>query len=169
MGHAATIQRLFESVEARTDEDGRELFDPEIEWLEPPETIGRNVVTGPDAALAALENWNEQFDSLRAETTELREEGDRVLHAMRQFARARGSDGRDRRRALHGLVVPRRQGRADGDVQHARAGRGGLRPLELLVAAQDPARDRHPVDLVGAVVDARVARVPVHPLERRVA
>ena len=65
---------------------------PQIEWLEPPETIGRNVVTGPDAALAALENWNEQFDSLRAETTELREEGDRVLHAMQQFARARGSE-----------------------------------------------------------------------------
>ena len=71
---------------------GESCSTPEIEWLEPPETIGRNVVTGPDAALAALENWSEQFDSLRAETTELREEGDRVLHAMQQFARARGSE-----------------------------------------------------------------------------
>ena len=67
-------------------------FDPEIEWLEPPETIGRNVVTGPDAARAALANWNDQFDSLRVETTEMREEGDRVLHAMQQYARAGGSD-----------------------------------------------------------------------------
>ena len=92
MGHAATIQRLFELFNEGRIDDGRELLDPEIEWLEPPETIGRNVVTGPDAALAALENWNEQFDSLRAETTELREEGDRVLHAMQQFARARGSE-----------------------------------------------------------------------------
>ena len=64
---------------------------PRSSGLEPPETIGRNVVTGPDAALAALDNWNDQFDSLRAETTELREEGDRVLHAMQQFARAGGS------------------------------------------------------------------------------
>ena len=91
MGNAATIQRLFELFSEGRVDDGRELLDPEIEWLEPPETIGRNVVTGPDAALAALENWNEQFDSLRAETTELREEDDRVLHAMKQFARARGS------------------------------------------------------------------------------
>ena len=91
MRPAATIQRLFELFNAGQIDDGRELLDPEIEWVEPPETIGRNVVTGPDAALAALHNWNDQFDSLRAETTELREEGDRVLHAMQQFARAGGS------------------------------------------------------------------------------
>ena len=91
VGNAATIQRLFELWNAGRIDDGRELLDPEIEWLEPPETIGRNVVTGPDAALAALDNWSDQFDSLRAETTELREEGNRVLHAMQQFARAGGS------------------------------------------------------------------------------
>jgi ketosteroid isomerase-like protein len=91
MGHAATIARMFELWNEGRIDEGRELFDPEIEWLEPPETIGRNVVAGPDAALAALDNWNDQFDTLRAETTELREEGDRVLHAMHQFARARGS------------------------------------------------------------------------------
>ena len=92
MGPAATIQRLFDLFNEGRIDDGRQLLDPEIEWLEPPETIGRNVVTGPDAALAALENWNDQFDSLRAETTEMREEGDRVLHAMQQYARARGSE-----------------------------------------------------------------------------
>jgi len=91
VGPAATIQRLFELFSEGRLDDGRELLDPEIEWSEPPETIGRNVVTGPDAALAALANWDDQFDSLRAETTELREEGDRVLHAMQQFATARGS------------------------------------------------------------------------------
>src|SRR5688572_15761199 len=92
MRPAATVQRLFDLFNAGRIDDGRELLDPEIEWLEPPETIGRNVVTGPDAALAALKNWDEQFDSLRAETTELREEEDRALHALRQFARARGSE-----------------------------------------------------------------------------
>jgi ketosteroid isomerase-like protein len=92
MGNAATIQRLFELWGEGRIDDGRELLDAEIEWLEPPETIGRNVVTGPDAALAALQNWVEQFDAIRAETMELREEGDRVLHAMQQFARAGGSE-----------------------------------------------------------------------------
>ncbi len=92
MGNAATIEHLAELwTEGRIDEQ-LDLFDPEIEWLEPPETIGRNVVTGPDGALAGLANWNDQFDSLRVETAELREEGDRVLHAMTQFARAGGSD-----------------------------------------------------------------------------
>jgi ketosteroid isomerase-like protein len=93
MGNAATVQRVQELWEVG-ELEGREAeqyFHPEIEWLEPPETIGRNVVTGPDDARASLANWNDQFDSLRVETTELREEGDRVLHAMHQFARARGS------------------------------------------------------------------------------
>jgi ketosteroid isomerase-like protein len=94
MGNAAKIGRLLELWEAgRLDGDeARNYFDDEIEWLEPPETIGRNVVTGPDAARAALANWNDQFDSLRVETTEMREEGDRVFHAMQQYARAGGSE-----------------------------------------------------------------------------
>ena len=92
MGNAAIVQRLFDLFNEGRIDDGRELLDSEIEWLEPPETIGRNVVTGPDAALAGLDNWNEQFDSLRAETTELREDGDRVLHAMKQYVRGRGNN-----------------------------------------------------------------------------
>jgi ketosteroid isomerase-like protein len=92
VGNAATIQRLVELFGTGRIEEGRDFMDAEIEWLEPPETIGRNVVSGPDAALAALANWNDQFDSLRVETTELRENGDRVLHAMRQYARAGGSE-----------------------------------------------------------------------------
>src|SRR5688572_19020976 len=94
MGNAAKIQRLHELWEAgKLEGDEAQLyFDPEIEWLEPPETIGRHVVMGPDAALAALANWNDQFDSLRVETTELREDRDRVLHAMQQYARAGGSN-----------------------------------------------------------------------------
>jgi ketosteroid isomerase-like protein len=92
MGNAATVQRLLELWASDRIDDGRDFLDTEIEWLEPPETIGRNVVTGPDAALAGLRNWNDQFDSLRVETIEMREEGDRVLHALKQFARARGSE-----------------------------------------------------------------------------
>jgi ketosteroid isomerase-like protein len=91
VGNAAIVEHAFGLWGQGRLEDVRDHMDPEIEWFEPPETIGRNVVTGPDAALASLTNWIEQFDSLRAETTELREEGDRVLHAMDQFARARGS------------------------------------------------------------------------------
>ena len=92
VGNAAVIEELTVLWEAgRLDEAGH-LFDPEIEWFEPPETIGRNIVSGEDAVRASLANWSDQFDSLRIETSELREEGDRVLHAMTQFGRARGSD-----------------------------------------------------------------------------
>ena len=91
MGNAAVVERNFGLwAEGRLAEVSNDMH-PQIEWLEPPETIGRNVVTGPDAAIAALAHWVEQFDSLRAETIEIREEGDRVFHAMQQFARARGS------------------------------------------------------------------------------
>ncbi len=91
MGNAAVIERLLELWATGQLDEADAYLDPEVEWREPPETIGRNVVTGPEAALAALANWTEQFDSLRAETTELREEGDRVLHVVQQFARGRGS------------------------------------------------------------------------------
>ena len=91
MGNAATVNHLFELWLAGRFESADEYLDPEMEWLEPPETIGRSVVAGPDAVRASLANWSDQFDSLRVETTELVEEGDRVLHAMRQFARAGGS------------------------------------------------------------------------------
>jgi ketosteroid isomerase-like protein len=91
MGNAAVVERLLGLWAAgRMDEADTHLH-PEIKWSEPPETIGRNEVTGPEAAIAALGNWTEQFDSLRVETTEMREEGDRVLHAMQQFATVRGS------------------------------------------------------------------------------
>ena len=92
MGNAASIQHLVELWAAGRVEDGRDLMDPQIEWVEPPENVSQNIVAGPDAALDALANWNDQFDSLRVETTELREADDRVLHAMRQFATFRGSD-----------------------------------------------------------------------------
>jgi ketosteroid isomerase-like protein len=91
MGNASTIERLLQLWGTGDLEEGRQYFDPEIEWLEPPETIGRNVVTGPDAAIASLDNWSEQFDAIRAETIELREDGDKVLHGLQQYARAGGS------------------------------------------------------------------------------
>ena len=90
-GNVERVKRLFEAWLAGDLDRAEELFDPQIEWNEPPETIGRHAVVGPDAARAALANWSDQFDSIRAETTELREEGDRVLHALDQFARIQGS------------------------------------------------------------------------------
>ena len=92
MGNAETIEELTRLWETdRLDEAGP-MFHPEIEWFEPPETIGRNIVSGEDAVRASLANWSDQFASLRVETVELREEGDRVLHAMNQYARAHGSE-----------------------------------------------------------------------------
>jgi ketosteroid isomerase-like protein len=92
VGNAAVIEKLIRLWEQdRLDEAGH-LFDPEIEWLEPPETIGRNIVTGEEAVRTSLANWTDQFDSLRVETIEFREEDERVLHAMMQFARGRGSE-----------------------------------------------------------------------------
>ena len=91
MGNTARVQEMTELWATGQLHRVGEYLDDEIEWREPPETIGRNVVTGPDAALGALANWAEQFDSLRVETTTLREEGERALHGMKQFARARGS------------------------------------------------------------------------------
>ena len=91
MSNTALVEQMTELWATGQLHRVNEYLDDEIEWLEPPETIGRHVVTGPEAALGALANWAEQFDSLRVETTDLREEGDRVLHGMKQFARAGGS------------------------------------------------------------------------------
>jgi ketosteroid isomerase-like protein len=92
VGNGAIIEGLIRLWEAGRLHEAGHLFDPEIEWLEPPETIGRSIVSGEEAVRASLANWSDQFDSLRVETIELREESDRVLHAMNQYARARGSE-----------------------------------------------------------------------------
>ena len=92
MGNAAIVEELIRLWEADKLDEAGHFFDAQIAWLEPPETIGRNVVSGEEAVRASLANWSEQFDALRVETLELREEGERVLHAMNQYARAGGSD-----------------------------------------------------------------------------
>lgn len=91
MGNGDVIRQLFQLFnDGQLDRLGEYVHD-DIDWREPPETIGRSEVVGADAAHGALTNWVEQFDSLRAETVEVREEGDRVLHAMQQYATVRGS------------------------------------------------------------------------------
>jgi len=40
VGNAATIERLVELWTEGRIEEGLDIFDPEIEWSEPPETIG---------------------------------------------------------------------------------------------------------------------------------
>jgi ketosteroid isomerase-like protein len=92
VSNRAVIEELTHLWEQNRLDEAGHLFHPEIEWFEPPETISRNVVTGEDAVRSSLANWSDQFDSLRVETTEMREVDDRVLHAMRQFATFRGSD-----------------------------------------------------------------------------
>ena len=91
MGNADQVRGLLELYENGELDRISEFVHDDIEWGEPPETIGRNDVVGPEAARGALENWVDQFDSLRVETVELREEGDRVLHAMQQYATVQGS------------------------------------------------------------------------------
>jgi ketosteroid isomerase-like protein len=66
-------------------------MDPDIEWLEPPESPDRTVVTGPEKALSALMMWLSTWASYENELRDVTEHGDKVLVDFHQRMTGAGS------------------------------------------------------------------------------
>ena len=64
---------------------------PQLEWLEPPETPDRAVVTGREKALAALMLWLSTWASYENDVTAIAEHGDKVLVEFRHRMVGAGS------------------------------------------------------------------------------
>ena len=64
---------------------------PDLEWLEPPESPDRNVVTGREKALGALMMWLASWASHETELRGISEHGDKAIVDYRQRAVGAGS------------------------------------------------------------------------------
>ena len=67
------------------------LMHPDIEWLEPPESPDRHVVSGREKALGALMLWLSTWASYENELRSLTEHGDKVLVEFHQTMTGAGS------------------------------------------------------------------------------
>jgi ketosteroid isomerase-like protein len=82
------VTRLYALFSDGRVEEAASFLDPDIEWSEPPEQLGRRVVKGRDAAYSALTDWLSTWSEYDLEITDVLEAPeDRVLICMVQWAR----------------------------------------------------------------------------------
>ena len=86
--------------EAERDEWLEEFFDPEIEWVNPPDAVERGTRHGRDSFGTAAESVADTFEGVAVDIDEMLAAGDRVVVLATLHGRGRGS----------GADVERRQG-----------------------------------------------------------
>ncbi|MBA2764074.1 MAG: nuclear transport factor 2 family protein [Thermoleophilaceae bacterium] len=74
------IVRLMYDAWHRGDfETSLSYFDPEVEWIEPPDNPGGRTRHGHEGVAGAVSTWTGVFDDYRYEVRELIDLGDKVL------------------------------------------------------------------------------------------
>ena len=91
MSQADVVRRLIEHWEEGRVDAVLLLMHPDIEWLEPPESPDRAVVTGREQALSALMMWLSTWASYENELRDISEHGDKVLVDFHQRMTGAGS------------------------------------------------------------------------------
>ena len=66
-------------------------FDPEIEWVGPPEWLEQNLYKGHDGIREIASVWTENFDEYRLDLEKAIDAGDHVLALVHQRARIKRS------------------------------------------------------------------------------
>jgi ketosteroid isomerase-like protein len=89
------VAPLSGAIKAFNDEGietALEYFDPEIEWVAPPEWLEDRLYRGHDGLRRLTAFWTQQFDEYRVEADRYIELGDnRVLALLHQRGRIKGS------------------------------------------------------------------------------
>jgi ketosteroid isomerase-like protein len=87
------VRGLYEAWLAGDEERALAGVDPEIEWVEPPDSPDSGTHRGPGGIAFSMERWREPFDSWTMSLAEVREVSEgKVLALGRQYGRARGSE-----------------------------------------------------------------------------
>jgi len=86
-----------------------ELLDPEVEWVNPTDSVESGTRHGTAGWEGAERNWTQSFSEVRFEIERAEERGDLVATAVRCFSTARGS-GLEIERVL-GFLWTIREGR----------------------------------------------------------
>src|SRR3954454_13104407 len=81
---ADVVRRIIEFWEEGRTDAVLLLMHPDLEWLEPPESPDRNVVTGREKALGALMMWVASWASHETKLRGITEHGERAIVDYRQ-------------------------------------------------------------------------------------
>ena len=90
MSNTDFVRRALERWKEGKLEEALADADPEIEWVEPPDNVDASSGRGREWVATSLASWSDQFASLDAELTEVREQGDKVFSRLRQAVRPHG-------------------------------------------------------------------------------
>jgi ketosteroid isomerase-like protein len=91
-GDVELVRGLYEAWFAGDQETALAGVDPDIEWIEPPDSPESDTHRGAEGISFSTERWLAPFDAWRMEIADIREirEG-KVLMSARQYGRGRGS------------------------------------------------------------------------------
>ena len=84
-------RRTLESFNSGGVEAALPFFDPEVEWIAPPEWLERHVYEGHAGIREIASAWSQNFDAYRLEAQEYIEAGDDVVVLIYQRGRIKGS------------------------------------------------------------------------------
>jgi len=85
------VRATFEAFNRGGIEAALSYFDPEVEWLGPPEWLEEHLYKGHDGMRRIAGVWGENFDEYRLDLEKLIEVGDELLVLVYQRGRIKGS------------------------------------------------------------------------------
>jgi ketosteroid isomerase-like protein len=93
--NVATVRRLYEAGVIDGNSDVlREVVDPDVVYVNPPEAVEPGTRRGVDAIVTAIENLAESFESTEHTLHDIFDAGDAVVAAVTFHARGRDSGAR---------------------------------------------------------------------------
>jgi ketosteroid isomerase-like protein len=85
------VRATFEAFNRQGVEAALPYFDPEIEWLGPPEWLEEGLYKGHDGIRKIAAVWTENFDEFRLDLEKAIDAGDHVVALAYQRGRIKGS------------------------------------------------------------------------------
>jgi ketosteroid isomerase-like protein len=85
------VRRIIDTFNRDGIEAALTDFDPEIEWLGPPEWLEESLYKGHDGMRKIASSWGENFEEYRLDIDRLIDLGDEVLVLLTQRGRVKGS------------------------------------------------------------------------------
>ena|SRR5690242_15826169 len=85
------VQAVFDVFNREGIEAALGYFDPEVEWLGPPEWLEDHLYKGHDGMRRIASVWGENFDEYRLDLERLIDAGDDVVVLVYQRGRIKGS------------------------------------------------------------------------------
>lgn len=87
-----TVREVLAAFNRDGVEAALEYFDPNVEWIGPPEWLEERLYRGHDGIRKVASLWTEHFDEFRLDLDRTIDVGDHVIAFLYQRARIRGTD-----------------------------------------------------------------------------